>query len=445
MEDNETDNNKNISGLSFKSLLSSEDVKDESISGEEGYLFINDDIERKNFYTKAKESFNNFVKKQTGKKNILSFFLSFSAYLYSRARVIWILLSVFIDLVISGLDFIKERSVKGMFWGRGSFLRSTLQVIFFIVIVILTVSFIYRKPVVIEASSDTLDSVGVAETDVLVMNATVNTLIPKERGRRYVETYTVKGGDTLSRIAKNYDIRVETLLWANNLSSKSTIKPGMVLQIPPMDGVLVKIKKGDTVESLAKKYSARAADIVDHNWLEKPYKLKVGDTMFIPEGEPPVKKPVYASSPSSFYKSSSISYKSTPIDSSVGRFLSWPVAGPSKISRGFRVGHYGIDIYPTKGKPNVIAAAGGRVISAGWGSGKYSGFGYYAHIDHGNGYTTLYAHMDRLYARAGQSVSRGQSLGIIGDTGVAYGIHVHFELRRGVELTGRINPSPYMR
>jgi len=53
--------------------------------------------------------------------------------------------------------------------------------------------------------------------------------------------------------------------------------------------------------------------------------------------------------------------------------------------------------------------------------------------------------MNRLYVRAGQSVSRGTALGLIGDTGVAYGTHVHFELRRGAELSGRINPRPYMK
>ncbi|MDD4382318.1 MAG: LysM peptidoglycan-binding domain-containing protein, partial [Candidatus Dojkabacteria bacterium] len=309
MEDNEIDQNKNISGLSFKHLLSSENIP-ENESGEEGYLFLDDDIEKKTVFSKFKERVHKFFRKSRGKKNLFSFLISFITYLYSRARIIWILSSVLIDLIVSGLDFFKEKFVKRMFWGRGGFLKSTLQILFVIVVVILTVSYIYRKPVVIEASSDTLDSIGVAETDVLVMNATVNTLIPKERERRYVETYTVKGGDSLSKIASSYDIKVETLLWANNLNSKSIIKPGMVLQVPPMDGVLVKIKKGDTVESLAKKYSARTADIVDHNWLEKPYTLAVGDTIFIPDGEPPVVKPTYASSPSSFYKSSSVSYNS---------------------------------------------------------------------------------------------------------------------------------------
>jgi len=445
VEEDNNEQNRNISGLSFKDLSPQEQDLVLSEGNSEGFLFVNDDINSKRFSKSFLLKFRAFLKKQSGKKNLLSFFIALIGYFYSRVRVIWILTSVFFDLILEATDFIKEKLVRRMFWGRGNFLRSALQAILFIIVLILTVSYIYRKPVVIVASGDTLDTIGVAETDVLVMNATTNTSVPKDRPRRYVEQYTVKGGDTLSKIAQYYEIKVETLLWANNLSGKSVIKPGTVLQIPPRDGVLIVVKKGDTLESLAKKYSADAADIVDHNWLEKPYKLTVGTELFLPNGElPEVKKPTYASSPS-LYRTSSIAYRSTAVDPNVGRFLSWPVGGASAISRGFFPGHYGMDIYPTGGKrPNVIAAYGGRVISAGWGSGKYYGFGYYVHVDHGNGYTTLYAHMSRLYVRAGQTVSRGTALGLIGDTGVAYGVHVHFELRRGAELSGRINPYPYL-
>lgn len=446
MEEDNNEQNRNISGLSFKDLSPQEQDLVLVEGNNDGFLFVNDDIDNKKPSKVLSLKVRAFLKKQSGKKNLLSFFIALVGYFCSRVRVIWILTSVFFDLLLEGTDFVKEKLVRRMFWGRGNFLRSALQAILFIIVLILTVSYIYRKPVVIVASGDTLDTIGVAETDVLVMNATTNTSVPKDRPRRYVEQYTVKGGDTLSKIAQYYEIKVETLLWANNLSEKSVIKPGTVLQIPPRDGVLVVVKKGDTLESLAKKYSADAADIVDHNWLEKPYKLTVGSELFLPNGElPEVKKPKYASSPS-LYRTSSISYRSTTADPNVGRFLSWPVGGASAMSRGFFPGHYGIDIYPTGGRrPNVIAAYGGRVISAGWGSGKYYGFGYYVHVDHGNGYTTLYAHMNRLYVRAGQSVSRGTALGLIGDTGVAYGVHVHFELRRGAELSGRINPYPYMK
>jgi murein DD-endopeptidase MepM/ murein hydrolase activator NlpD len=151
-----------------------------------------------------------------------------------------------------------------------------------------------------------------------------------------------------------------------------------------------------------------------------------------------------SSSTSYSYTSSTIFIYLYTVDSNVGKFLRVPLGGSWALSRGFFTGHYGMDFYPTSGQPDVVAAASGTVISSGWGTGMYAGYGYYAHVDHGNGYTTLYGHMQRLYVSTGQSVSKGQSLGLVGQTGVAYGIHVHFELRRGSSLGGRINPAPYI-
>jgi len=182
---------------------------------------------------------------------------------------------------------------------------------------------------------------------------------------------------------------------------------------------------------------------------EAPYTLTIGAEMFIPNGAMPVvvvKKPTIASAPST-YQQSSVPYSGGVADPNVGRFLGWPVGGPSAISRGFFSGHYGIDFYPTGGgRPNVVASCAGTVISAGWGywGTNYGGYGNYTHVDCGNGYTILNGHMDKLYVSAGQSVSKGQALGLIGATGVAYGVHTHFELRRGAGLSGRINPAPYM-
>ena len=76
-----------------------------------------------------------------------------------------------------------------------------------------TISYLYRKPVVTRASDIKLETISVAETDMAVMNSTVNTLIPKDRARRSTEEYIVKGGDTLSSIAASYDnLNVESIL-----------------------------------------------------------------------------------------------------------------------------------------------------------------------------------------------------------------------------------------
>jgi len=446
LEDIGSNQNKNVAGLSFKDL--SDEEKDSFNAGPSDFLFVNGEIGKKDSLMNARAKLEQFITIRKQKKDVLAFLIEVIEYISSRFRVVLILLSVLFDIFSGFINFFKEKIVKKMFWGRGTFLKSALQVTLSFMVFILVVSYVYRRPVVIEASADKLDSIGVPQTDTIVMNATLNTLVPKDRGRTSTIEYVVKRGDTISSIAAANGVSVQTVLWANNMSASDYLKLGQTLAIPPQDGVIVTIKKGDTVESLAKKYSAAAADIVDFNWLESPYTLAVGEEMFIPSGEMPVIVAVKktTSTPSS-YQQSTIPYSGGVADPNVGRFLGWPVGGPSAISRGFFSGHYGIDFYPTGGgRPNVIAACAGTVISAGWGywGTNYGGYGYYTHIDCKNGYTILNGHMAKLYVSTGQYVSKGQALGLIGDTGVAYGVHTHFELRRGASLSGRINPAPYM-
>lgn len=455
MEEDNIEQNRNISGLSFKDLTPQEQDLVLLEENNEGFLFVNDDIEKKNFSKTFFLKLRIFLKRHGSKKNIFAFLIALVGYFYSRARVIWILTSVLFDLILEATDFVKEKLVRRMFWGRGNFLRSALQAILFIIVLILTVSYIYRKPVVIVASEDTVDTIGVAETDVLVMNATTNTTVPKDRGRREVERYVVKGGDTISSIAKNFGISIETLIWANDMSSKSVIKPGQTLQIPQGNGVLVVVKKGDTLASLAKKYKSDAQTIAEFNLLDYPFTLTAGEELFLPNGEEVEVKPTYASSPSLYVSNQYSGVKTVSGgDSKVGKFLAWPIAGSAKISRGY--GYYygyfhgGIDL-ASNALPKIVAPASGKVVFAGcYGTcppmgSTYGGTNYAwsIQIDHGNGYTTWYAHLKNIYVRSGQTVKKGQVIGQMGSTGKSTGPHLHFELRRGSDYTGRVNPRFY--
>lgn len=97
--------------------------------------------------------------------------------------------------------------------------------------------------------------------------------------------------------------------------------------------------------------------------------------------------------------------------------------------------HNGIDIGARYGT-NVLAADSGTVVVS-----KYSSsYGNYIMINHGNGTTTLYAHMSSRIAQVGDKVSQGEVIGLVGSTGVSTGAHIHFEITVG---GSRVNPLNY--
>jgi murein DD-endopeptidase MepM/ murein hydrolase activator NlpD len=118
--------------------------------------------------------------------------------------------------------------------------------------------------------------------------------------------------------------------------------------------------------------------------------------------------------------------------------LSLPLRSRINSYYGYRGGefHTGIDYAGSTGDPYVAAGAG-TVVSAGW-NGNY---GYSILIDHGNGVQTRYAHSSKLLVSAGQSVSKGQTIGLVGATGRATGPHLHFEV---IVNGDTVNPNNYL-
>ena len=123
----------------------------------------------------------------------------------------------------------------------------------------------------------------------------------------------------------------------------------------------------------------------------------------------------------------------------------WPVASYVYISSRFGLrthpitgeqkSHTGLDIAANQGT-TVYASDGGTVTMAGWNSG----YGNCIMIDHGNGYVTLYGHLNYIGVTNGQSVSQGSVIGQVGSTGASTGPHLHFEvLKNG----SRIDPEQF--
>ena len=107
------------------------------------------------------------------------------------------------------------------------------------------------------------------------------------------------------------------------------------------------------------------------------------------------------------------------------RFFLWPMPGYDYITCDFGSGHRGIDIAGKGiyGEP-ITAADGGTVTYSAW----MNSYGYCVFIDHGNGYTTRYAHASALNCTAGDTVIPGQTIAYVGSTGNSTGPHLHFEI-----------------
>ena len=82
---------------------------------------------------------------------------------------------------------------------------------------------------------------------------------------------------------------------------------------------------------------------------------------------------------------------------------------------------------------------GGTITTAGFNG---YGFGNYVVIDHGNGYTSAYAHMNAINVGVGQNVARGQLIGAVGCTGFCTGSHLHLEIKRGGSFVNPLSVLP---
>jgi murein DD-endopeptidase MepM/ murein hydrolase activator NlpD len=295
-----------------------------------------------------------------------------------------------------------------------------------------------------EVEQSTIDPAPVLDDGTLLTGYAPTTEV--EDGADLIETYKVKSGDTLVDIAHRNDVSMMTLWWANHLKSKDDLSIGQVLRIPPVNGLVYTVKDTDTLDSLASRYKVSAQHITKLNGLEDPV-LVVGQVLVLPgaKGAPiPTPKPT----PKPDNKSSGgggggggSSHPSGPVHYNGGQFH-WPVIGGGNyISQYFHYGHEAIDIAADYGS-HVVAAAGGRVIFAGW---KSNGGGYQVWISHGGNLYTTYNHMSGITVGDGQSVGRGQQVGRVGQSGYATGPHLHFEVWIGPVWSGgtRVNPLRY--
>jgi murein DD-endopeptidase MepM/ murein hydrolase activator NlpD len=264
-----------------------------------------------------------------------------------------------------------------------------------------------------------LDSTGIATLE-------------SEKPWNQVSEYTVKEGDTLSNIAEKFGVSLESVKWANPSINWQKVKPGVVVSVPPVTGVVYKVKPGDTVYSIAKKFQTEAQGIVDFPMNtfsdDETFTLVAGQTLIVPDGIMP-DETVSAPAMAKLLTPDAGSVSAT------GSFV-WP--GFGRLTQPYRWYHRGIDIANHDGGA-ILAADSGKVVVAGW---TNVGYGNHVILDHGNGYQTLYGHLSSISVATGQSVSRGAVIGQMGSTGRSTGTHLHFEIRMA---SGNVDPTGYLK
>ncbi|WP_080832344.1 M23 family metallopeptidase [Cohnella massiliensis] len=256
-------------------------------------------------------------------------------------------------------------------------------------------------------------------------------------------TYTVQEGDCIGCIAQKQGVS-ESLIYANNTwIEDDRIDVGDVLNLTQIQPVL-NVQTQEQVTEI---------EVIDPPVeIRKTDELKLGQSKTVREGTNGKRKVTYklvkqngvaieeelVSSEVLVPAVSTVILKGTKVIPSEGTgTFAWPVSN-AKISSyyGKRWGrtHKGIDL---TGSKTIMAADNGTIEFV----GTKSGYGNTIIINHNNGFKTLYGHLKSFSVKEGQVVSKGDSIGVMGNTGRSTGTHLHFE----IHLNGVIrNPTSYL-
>jgi len=222
--------------------------------------------------------------------------------------------------------------------------------------------------------------------------------------------YKVVEGDTVSEIAERYGLNQDSVISCNGIEKARHLQIGTILQIPNMDGLMHTIGPNDTLEKVAEHYKAPLDRIRQVNSITS-LKDAPGTKLFVPEAKLPTieLRRVWGELfryPTRGWISSSYGYREDPI------------YGTSRF-------HNGIDIANSTGTA-VTAAMEGTIVDRGYNESA----GNYVVMTHVGGYTTLYAHLDRVLVKVGKWVNEGEKIGEMGTTGYSTGPHLHFSIFR---------------
>jgi len=293
------------------------------------------------------------------------------------------------------------------------------------------------------------------QTGTLQRDTALDTVLPL-RHRTELDNYTVEPGDTLFSVAARFGLTPETVLWSNRYNigdDPHMIFPGQELVIMPTDGTLHIWSAGEGLNGVAEFYQVEPNTIINYPGnnlrlaslgdLSNP-NIEPGTMLIIPGGKgqysdwrvPRITREDPATALNIGPGACPDSY-----DGVLGTLnFTWPVSSHDLSGYDYApaANHHGIDITGNIGEP-VHTVDNGVIVFAGWNDW---GYGNMVVVDHGQGWQSLYAHLSTVEVSCGQEVYRQDLIGTIGDTGMAIGAHLHFELRN--DEYGRVNPWDFL-
>ncbi|OQX61180.1 MAG: hypothetical protein B5M51_08480 [Anaerolinea sp. 4484_236] len=289
--------------------------------------------------------------------------------------------------------------------------------------------------------------------DGLTRAALIHTSIPT-RARVDVLTYTVEQGDSVFAIADLFGLKPETILWGNTSAlndNPHSLSPGQELNILPVDGTYHKWTEGESLANVADYYGVSIQSII--GWPGNHFDIYDFDAenpgiaantmLIIPGGKreminygPPVISRSNPAIASTYGPGHCGAITQGAIG--IGSFI-WPTIERWISGYDYNPGanHPAIDIAGSLGN-SVWSVDNGVIVYSGWSN---YGYGNLVVVDHGNGWQSLYAHLNSISVGCGQSVYQGTPIGALGSTGNSSGPHLHFEL---IYLSQRVNPWNFL-
>ncbi len=263
------------------------------------------------------------------------------------------------------------------------------------------------------------------------------------RARYQVQRYLVQENDTIIGIGEQFNLSPSTILWGNPYTLSDdphALRAGMEINILPVDGVYYEWHDGDGLNGVSDVYGVTPEDIIDFpaNGLSRETigdysnpNIKPGTWLVIPGGS---RAFINWSAPLITRDNPAVASIYGPgacqavMDGPLGNgTFVWPTTETwiSGYNYNEATNHRAIDIAGSMGNA-VYAADSGVVVYAGWND---HGYGNVVMIDHGNGWQTLYAHLESYNVGCGYYVFQGDIIGGLGSTGNSSGPHLHYEMR----------------